>query len=92
MMQFENYQWEDHVPRKGSWKFNLAIGALALGLIAAAFPHKHGNAPASMSAVSKPAAADPSFFALQDQRQFTPAAFTGSDQGGSPCPYRYADS
>jgi len=29
MMHFENYHWEDHVPRAGSWKFNLAAGLLA---------------------------------------------------------------
>ena len=38
MTYFEAYQWEDHVPRAGSWKFNLAAGLLALGLIYAALP------------------------------------------------------
>ena len=38
MTHFEAYHWEDHVPRTGSWKFNLAAGLLALGLIYAALP------------------------------------------------------
>ena len=40
MTHFEAYHWEDHVPRAGSWKFNLAAGVLALGLIFAAFPER----------------------------------------------------
>ena len=50
MTHFEAYHWEDHVPRAGSWKFNLAAGLLALGLITAAFPDTHGNAPAAATA------------------------------------------
>ena len=52
MTHFEAYQWEDHVPRAGSWKFNLAVGVLALGLIAAAFPDTYGNAPVITSAAA----------------------------------------
>jgi hypothetical protein len=50
MTHFEAYQWEDHVPRAGSWKFNLAAGLLALGLISAAFPDTYGNAPVAAAA------------------------------------------
>jgi hypothetical protein len=56
MTHFEAYHWEDHVPRAGSWKFNLAAGVLALGLIAAALPDTHGTAPAATAAV--PASGD----------------------------------
>jgi hypothetical protein len=50
MTHFEAYQWEDHVPRAGSWKFNLAAGLLALGLTYAALPD--GNAPAATTAAA----------------------------------------
>ena len=54
MTHFESYRWEDHVPRAGSWKFNLAVGVLALGLIAAAFPDTYGIAPMVASAAAAP--------------------------------------
>ena len=50
MTHFEAYRWEDHVPRAGSWKFNLAAGVLALGLIATALSDTHGRAPAATAA------------------------------------------
>jgi hypothetical protein len=52
MTHFEAYQWEDHVPRAGSWKFNLAAGLVALGLIYAALPHASGDAPAMATAAA----------------------------------------
>ena len=52
MTHFEAYQWEDHVPRAGSWKFNLAASVLALGLIFAAFPDSSGNATAATTAAA----------------------------------------
>ena len=52
MTHFEAYQWEDHVPRAGSWKFNLAAGLLALGLIYAALPNASGNAPVAATATA----------------------------------------
>ena len=52
MTHFEAYQWEDHVPRAGSWKFNLAAGVLALGLIYAALPDTHGIAPVATAAAA----------------------------------------
>lgn len=36
MTQFEQYRWEDRVPRKGSWKFNLAVGAVAFAVLTSA--------------------------------------------------------
>ena len=54
MTHFEAYHWEDHVPRADSWKLNLAVGVLALGLIAAAFPDTYGNAPVFASAAAAP--------------------------------------
>ena len=50
MTHFEAYRWEDHVPHAGSWKFNLAAGVLALGLIFAAFPDTDNNATATAAA------------------------------------------
>lgn len=44
MTHFEAYHWEDHVPRTGGWKFNLAAGLLALGLIATALPEASSEA------------------------------------------------
>ena len=52
MTHFEAYQWEDHVPRAGSWKLNLAAGLAALGLISAALPETYGNAPAVAAAAA----------------------------------------
>ena len=54
MTHFEAYHWEDHVPRTGSWKFNLAAGLVALGLIHAALPNASGDAP-TMSTAAAPA-------------------------------------
>ena len=55
MTHFEAYHWEDHVPRAGGWKFNLAAGLLALGLIYVALPEASSKAPAIIQA-SAPAA------------------------------------
>jgi hypothetical protein len=49
MTHFEAYRWEDHVPRAGSWRFNLAAGVLALGLIGAALPEAPAGATAALS-------------------------------------------
>ena len=57
MTHFEAYHWEDHVPRAGGWKFNLAAGLLALGLIYAAFPDTYSNAPAAAAAATPASAA-----------------------------------
>ena len=86
-MQFENYQWEDHVPRKGTWKINLVVGALAFGLIAAALP-EHPITTANIAASVKPTS---HLSALDGQGSFTPAAITG---GSTPaqCVEKHADS
>jgi hypothetical protein len=52
MTHFEAYHWEDHVPRAGGWKFNLAAGLVALGLIYAALPSASGDAPAMATAAA----------------------------------------
>ena len=52
MTHFEAYHWEDHVPRAGGWKFNLAAGLLALGLIYAALPDASGKAPAAATTMA----------------------------------------
>jgi hypothetical protein len=36
MMQFDGYRWEDHVPRPGRWRFDLALAALAFAVLAMA--------------------------------------------------------
>jgi len=59
MTHFEAYHWEDHVPRAGSWKFNLAAGLLALGLIYAALPDSSGNTPAATAAAPARVNLDP---------------------------------
>jgi hypothetical protein len=52
MTYFEAYHWEDHVPRAGSWKLNLAAGLVALGLIYVALPKASGVAPAMATAAA----------------------------------------
>ena len=89
MMHFENYHWEDHVPRAGSWKLNLAVGALAFGLISAAMPDKAVERPVNHSASAKPAAAV-TLSALEQQRRLEPAAFIG--RAGEPAQCSHADS
>lgn len=36
MTQLEQYRWEDRVLRKGNWKFNLAVGVIAFGVLTGA--------------------------------------------------------
>jgi hypothetical protein len=91
MIHFETYQWEDHVPRKGGWKFNLALGALAFAVIAAAMPDKAGRDAASISAAAKPAAAV-NLSALETERRIEPAATTGTNGEWARCQASYADS
>jgi hypothetical protein len=55
MMSFDAYRWEDHVPRNGSWKFNLAVAALAVGLIATALPDERGQVSSFAGSAAKPA-------------------------------------
>ena len=57
MTHFEAYHWEDHVPRAGSWKLNLAVGLLALGLISAALPETSANGPTVATAAAAPSEA-----------------------------------
>ena len=59
MTHFEAYHWEDHVPRAGGWKFNLAAGLLALSLIYAALPAASGDAPAATATAPTSVNLDP---------------------------------
>ena len=91
MMHFEKYHWEDHVPRKDSWKLNLAVGALAFGLIAAALPEVPDvTSPTVASSVKPTVAADLSGF--DAPRRQLPAAFAGASRKRTPCPIERADS
>jgi hypothetical protein len=86
MMHFEKYHWEDHVPRAGSWKLNLAVGVLALGLIAAAMPDnpvKHADDHATNA---KPLSAA-NFSAPGLQRGVQPAALIRQAGRSTPCPH-----
>lgn len=91
MTHFETYHWEDHVPRAGSWKFNLAVGALAFGLIAAAMPEMSGEGTRNTAASANPAA-KVTVSTLETQRRAEPAAFKGSSSELAQCPTTYADS
>lgn len=89
MIHFETYQWEDHVPRKGGWKFNLAVGALAFGLIAAAMPE--GDMPPLAAASSQPTIGTGlSAFDAQDRK--APAALLRTAETALPCPILRAGS
>ena len=82
-MHFETYRWEDHVPRKGGWKFNLIAGALALGLIATAFP----EGPGATSSFAR-AAVDPVTMRLPGfdaPRSALPTALAGTGTERMPC-------
>jgi hypothetical protein len=86
MTQFDAYRWEDHVPRAGSWKFNLAAGALALALISAAFPGTDKTPSAAIAArpageVSEPhtefsSASRPTVQLVESRRVSCPSAAT----------------
>lgn len=91
MTHFETYHWEDHVPRAGSWKFNLAVGALAFGLIAAAMPEMPGEGTPNTAASASPAM-EVNVSTLETPRRAEPAAFTGSSGELAQCPATYADS
>lgn len=54
MTHFEAYRWEDHVPRAGSWKFNLSAGLLALGLIGTALLENPGETWSAQYTLAKP--------------------------------------
>jgi hypothetical protein len=90
MTHFEAYRWEDHVPRKGSWKFNLVVGALAFALIAATLPDVPHERGASRSASAKlPASVNSS--ALHAAGRTAPAGFVGSVDEAAQCPSAVRD-
>ncbi len=55
MTHFEDYRWEDRVPRKGDWQFSLVAGALAFGLLAAALPEPQDDRWVAASPSGEPA-------------------------------------
>jgi hypothetical protein len=91
MMYFENYRWEDHVPHKGSWKFNLAVGALAFGLIATVLPDRPDDIASLVNGPAK-STSDVRLSALDTPQRDVPAAFMGAADRGVQCPIAQADS
>jgi hypothetical protein len=51
MTQFEQYRWEDRVLRNGSWKLNLAVGAVAFAVLAGACLDSGGRSWAARSSL-----------------------------------------
>jgi hypothetical protein len=49
MTQFEQYRWEDRVLRKGSWKFNLAVGAVTFAILMDVCLDSRGHSWAALS-------------------------------------------
>jgi hypothetical protein len=49
MTQFEQYRWEDRVLRKGRWKLNLAVGAVAFAVLTGACLDSGGRSWATRS-------------------------------------------
>lgn len=90
-MHFETYRWEDHVPRKGGWKFNLIAGALALGLITAAFPEGRHATPAIARAAAEPAL-EAGLREFDVPRTAIPTAVAGAADDLTPCPIAGANS
>ena len=75
MTQFEQYRWEDRLLRKGSWKFNLAVGAVAFGVLAGACLDSRDR---SWAALSGSQADGATVAALGLPRQEGPAAMRGA--------------
>lgn len=51
MTQFEQYRWEDRVLRKGRWKLNLAVGAVAFAVLTGACLDSGGRSWAARSSL-----------------------------------------
>lgn len=83
MIHFETYHWEDHVPRKGGWKFNLAVGAIAFGLIAAAMPDTGRGTPFADRAPAMPGA-DAEWGSARGGQQTTSIEAAGGGEQCSP--------
>jgi hypothetical protein len=84
MTHFENYRWEDHVPRKGSWWFDLATGVLLIGLIAATSlgTDNAGNASLLAAPATPKPGADMTFSAFDLPRRDVRVAL--SEASGQP--------
>jgi hypothetical protein len=76
MTHFEAYHWEDHVPRSGSWKFNLTISLLAFGLIFSAFPDIPVGSSSTMSRTAA-SATELTYPVVDTSRHDLPAASVG---------------
>ena len=90
MLEFEDYRWEDHVPRAGSWKLNLAVAAVAFGLIAAALPDKGVERPSHVKA-SAGTTAEMKVSAYSKRRD-EQAVFGQTTAEREPCPISYMGS
>ena len=77
MTQFEQYRWEDRLLRKGSWKFNLAVGAVAFGVLTGACLDSRGR-PWAAPSVS-PQSDGTTVAELDLPRQEVPAAMRDLD-------------
>ena len=76
MTQFEQYRWEDRVLRKGSWKLNLAVGAVAFAVLTSVCLDPRGRPWASPSVSAQ---SDGSTVAELDlPRRDVPAALRGA--------------
>jgi hypothetical protein len=85
MTHFEAYRWEDHVPRSGSWKFNLPASLLAFGLIGAAFPGGPADRPSDVLTTARPVA-EVSYPAFNIPRRDLPVASFGALDPSLHCP------
>ena len=76
MTQFEQYRWEDRVLRKGSWKVNLAVGAVAFGVLTGACLDSGAGSWAAAS--GSPQSDGTSVAELELQRRQVPTAVHGA--------------
>jgi hypothetical protein len=76
MTQFEQYRWEDRVLRKGSWKVNLAVGAVAFGVLTGACLDSGARSWAAAS--GSPQSDGTSVAELELQRRQVPTAVHGA--------------
>lgn len=77
MTQFDQYRWEDRVLRKGSWKVNLAVGALAFAVLAGA----------CLDSRARPQSDGRSVVELELPQQEVPAAMRSAMTDGPSAPF-----
>ena len=88
MMEFENYRWQDHVPRAGSWKLNLAVAVIAVGLIAASLP----DDSVERAHFSAGSATQVNLSAFDSRHRTVPASVPPADTKPTQCVTGYAES